>query len=73
MFVFHQDFNGIHLRMGKVSRGGLRWSDRHEDFRSEIKSLMSAQEGKNAVIVPEGAKGGFVIFKDKSTLSHEQF
>ena len=73
MFVFHQDFNGIHLRMGKVSRGGLRWSDRHEDFRSEIKSLMSAQEGKNAVIVPEGAKGGFVIFKDKTTLSNEQF
>ncbi len=59
--------------MGKVSRGGLRWSDRHEDFRSEIKSLMAAQEGKNAVIVPEGAKGGFVIFKDKNTLSNEQF
>ncbi len=73
IFVFHQDFNGIHLRMGKVSRGGLRWSDRHEDFRSEIKSLMAAQEGKNAVIVPEGAKGGFVIFKDKNTLSNEQF
>ncbi|WP_024955455.1 NAD-glutamate dehydrogenase domain-containing protein [Sulfurospirillum arcachonense] len=73
MFVFHQEFNGIHLRMGKVSRGGIRWSDRYEDFRSEIKSLMAAQESKNAVIIPEGAKGGFIIYKHKEELSPEQF
>lgn len=73
IFVFHQDFNGIHLRMGPISRGGLRWSERHEDFRTEIKSLMAAQESKNAVIVPEGAKGGFVIYKDKNELSSKQF
>jgi glutamate dehydrogenase len=60
-FVYHQNLSGVHLRMGKVSRGGLRWSDRHEDFRIEIKSLMATQESKNSIIVPHGAKGGFVI------------
>jgi glutamate dehydrogenase len=63
-FVYHNDFNGIHLRMSKISRGGLRWSDRVHDFREEIKDLMITQEAKNALIVPEGAKGGFVIFKN---------
>jgi len=62
-FVYHSDFNGIHLRMSKISRGGLRWSDRIHDFREEIKDLMITQSAKNALIVPEGAKGGFVIFK----------
>ena len=60
-FVFHPNFNGVHLRMDRVSRGGLRWSNRHNDYRDEIKALMIAQEAKNAVIVPKGAKGGFVI------------
>src|SRR3546814_4775996 len=50
---------GIHLRAGPVARGGLRWSDRRDDFRTEILGLMKAQRVKNAVIVPTGAKGGF--------------
>lgn len=70
-FVFHSHFYGLHLRMSKVSRGGLRWSNRYEDLREEIKSLMITQEGKNAIIVPEGAKGGFVILEKK--VSKERF
>src|SRR5690606_35867981 len=50
---------GIHLRAGPVARGGLRWSDRRDDFRTEVLGLMKAQRVKNAVIVPTGAKGGF--------------
>jgi glutamate dehydrogenase len=72
-FVFNQDFNGLHLRVGNISRGGIRWSDRYDDYRNEVRSLMIAQEGKNAVIIPQGAKGGFVIYKDKSHLSKEEF
>lgn len=60
IFVYSPRFEGVHLRGGKVARGGLRWSDRHEDFRTEILGLMKAQQVKNAVIVPSGAKGGFV-------------
>jgi len=71
MFVFHKDFSGIHLRMSKVARGGLRYSSRHDDFRVEIKSLMATQEGKNAIIIPSGAKGGFVI--RKKPLSKDDF
>src|SRR5205814_1020022 len=52
---------GVHMRAGKVARGGIRWSDRMEDFRSEILGLMKAQTVKNAVIVPVGSKGGFVL------------
>ena len=59
-FVYSPRFEGVHLRMAKVARGGLRWSDRPEDFRTEILGLMKAQQVKNAVIVPAGAKGGFV-------------
>ena len=73
IFVYNQRFNGAHLRMGKVSRGGIRWSDRHEDFRTEIKSLMIAQEGKNAVIIPKGAKGGLVIYKNRDEVTKEEF
>lgn len=58
--VYSPEFEGVHLRAGKVARGGLRWSDRPEDFRTEILGLMKAQNVKNAVIVPNGAKGGFV-------------
>ncbi len=60
IFVYSPRFEGVHLRHGKVARGGLRWSDRREDFRTEILGLMKAQQVKNAVIVPSGAKGGFV-------------
>jgi glutamate dehydrogenase len=71
MFVFHKDFSGIHLRMSKVARGGIRYSSRYDDFRVEIKSLMATQEGKNAIIIPSGAKGGFVI--RKKPLSKDDF
>ncbi len=60
IFVYSPRFEGVHLRCGDIARGGLRWSDRREDFRTEILGLMKAQQVKNAVIVPSGAKGGFV-------------
>jgi glutamate dehydrogenase len=60
IFVYSTRVEGIHLRFGKVARGGLRWSDRPQDFRTEILGLVKAQQVKNAVIVPVGAKGGFV-------------
>ena len=60
IFVYAARFEGVHLRAHKVARGGLRWSDRKEDFRTEVLGLMKAQQVKNAVIVPSGAKGGFV-------------
>jgi glutamate dehydrogenase len=59
IFVYSPRVEGIHLRAGPVARGGLRWSDRRDDFRTEILGLMKAQRVKNAVIVPTGAKGGF--------------
>ena len=61
IFVYSPRAEGVHLRGGKVARGGIRWSDRREDFRTEILGLMKAQTVKNAVIVPVGAKGGFVV------------
>ncbi len=73
IFVYHQTFSGLHLRMSKISRGGLRWSERHEDYRTEIKSLMITQEGKNSIIVPDGAKGGFIIRKERSEITKEYF
>ncbi|RAR59683.1 glutamate dehydrogenase (NAD) [Onishia taeanensis] len=60
IFVYSPQVEGVHLRGGKVARGGLRWSDRREDFRTEVLGLVKAQQVKNAVIVPVGAKGGFV-------------
>ena len=60
IFVYSPRIEGVHLRGGKVARGGLRWSDRTEDFRTEVLGLVKAQQVKNAVIVPVGAKGGFV-------------
>jgi glutamate dehydrogenase len=59
IFVYARRVEGIHLRAGPVARGGLRWSDRRDDFRTEVLGLMKAQRVKNAVIVPTGAKGGF--------------
>ena len=61
IFVYSPRVEGVHLRFGFVARGGLRWSDRREDFRTEILGLVKAQAVKNAVIVPVGAKGGFVV------------
>jgi glutamate dehydrogenase len=61
IFVYSPRFEGIHLRSSKVARGGIRWSDRREDFRTEILDLMKAQIVKNAIIVPSGAKGGFIL------------
>ena len=61
IFVFSARVEGVHLRAGSVARGGIRWSDRREDFRTEILGLVKAQMAKNAVIVPVGAKGGFVL------------
>ncbi|MGH8548686.1 MAG: NAD-glutamate dehydrogenase domain-containing protein, partial [Methylococcales bacterium] len=60
IFVYSPRVEGVHLRAGQVARGGLRWSDRREDFRTEVLGLMKAQVSKNSVIVPTGAKGGFV-------------
>lgn len=61
IFVYSAKFEAIHLRMAAVARGGIRWSDRQEDFRTEVLGLMKAQQVKNTVIVPQGAKGGFVL------------
>ena len=60
IFVYSPRVEGVHLRFGKVARGGIRWSDRPQDFRTEVLGLVKAQQVKNAVIVPVGAKGGFV-------------
>lgn len=61
IYVHHMDLEGVHLRGGRIARGGLRWSDRPEDYRTEILGLMLTQMVKNVVIVPVGAKGGFVL------------
>ncbi|ACB34949.1 NAD-glutamate dehydrogenase [Leptothrix cholodnii SP-6] len=61
IWVYSPRFEGVHLRGGKVARGGLRWSDRREDFRTEVLGLVKAQMVKNTVIVPVGSKGGFVV------------
>jgi glutamate dehydrogenase len=61
IFVYSTRVEAIHLRADRIARGGIRWSDRNEDFRTEVLGLMKAQQVKNAVIVPMGAKGGFVV------------
>ena len=61
IWVYSPRVEGVHLRGGRVARGGLRWSDRREDFRTEVLGLMKAQMVKNVVIVPVGSKGGFVV------------
>jgi glutamate dehydrogenase len=71
VFVYSPEVEGVHLRGGKVARGGIRWSDRREDFRTEILGLMKAQTVKNAVIVPVGAKGGFVVKRRTDPLDRE--
>ena len=71
IFVYSTRFEGIHLRGGLVARGGLRWSDRREDYRTEVLGLMKAQMVKNAVIVPAGSKGGFIT-KQIAQLPHNE-
>jgi glutamate dehydrogenase len=66
IWVYSPRVEGVHLRFGPVARGGLRWSDRREDFRTEVLGLVKAQMVKNAVIVPVGAKGGFVVKRPPS-------
>src|SRR5687767_13760622 len=63
IFVHSPEVEGVHLRFGPVARGGLRWSDRPQDYRTEVLGLVKAQQVKNAVIVPVGAKGGFVLMR----------
>ncbi|AHY45708.1 NAD-specific glutamate dehydrogenase [Rubrobacter radiotolerans] len=72
IFVYSPRTEGVHLRGGEVARGGIRWSDRREDFRTEVLGLMKAQTVKNAVIVPVGAKGGFVVKKPPEGASREE-
>ncbi len=73
IFVYAPDVEGVHLRFGMIARGGLRWSDRPEDFRTEVLGLVKAQQVKNAVIVPVGAKGGFVPKKLAQMPTREAF
>jgi len=71
IFVYSPRAEGVHLRGGEVARGGIRWSDRREDFRTEVLGLMKAQTVKNAVIVPVGAKGGFVVKRPPASGNRE--
>jgi glutamate dehydrogenase len=73
IFVYSPQVEGVHLRGGKVARGGLRWSDRNEDFRTEVLGLVKAQQVKNAVIVPVGAKGGFVAKNLNQDMSRDEW
>jgi glutamate dehydrogenase len=72
IFVYSPRVEGVHLRGGKVARGGLRWSDRLQDYRTEVLGLVKAQQVKNAVIVPNGAKGGFVCKQIKPGSSRDE-
>ncbi len=71
VFVYAPWMEGIHLRGDRVSRGGIRWSDRREDYRKEVLELMKAQNIKNVVIVPRGAKGGFIVKKSTPATSYQ--
>ena len=72
IFVYGPEVEGVHLRFGRVARGGLRWSDRSQDYRTEVLGLVKAQQVKNAVIVPVGAKGGFFPKRPTTGLSRDQ-
>ncbi|HVA15500.1 MAG TPA: NAD-glutamate dehydrogenase [Stellaceae bacterium] len=72
IYVYSPRMEGVHLRGGKIARGGIRWSDRKEDFRTEILALMKAQVVKNAVIVPTGSKGGFVVKRMPAARAEQQ-
>lgn len=73
IYVYSPKVEGVHLRGGKVARGGLRWSDRMEDYRTEVLGLVKAQMVKNAVIVPVGSKGGFVVKDTSKRADRESF
>lgn len=73
IFVFSKEFEGIHLRGSKVARGGIRWSDRAEDYRTEVLGLMKAQMTKNTVIVPDGSKGGFFVRSSPDGLTRDEY
>ncbi|MGG5809332.1 NAD-glutamate dehydrogenase, partial [Falsiroseomonas sp. CW058] len=73
IFVHSPRMEGCHLRAGPVARGGIRWSDRREDFRTEVLGLMKAQRLKNVVIVPTGAKGGFILKRPPAAVDREAF
>ncbi|TDY01742.1 NAD-glutamate dehydrogenase [Thiohalophilus thiocyanatoxydans] len=72
IFVYSPQTEGVHLRGDKVARGGIRWSDRQEDFRTEVFGLMKAQMVKNAVIIPVGAKGGFIVKQNLRELERDE-
>jgi len=73
IFVYSTRVEAVHLRGGEIARGGIRWSDRHDDFRTEILGLMKSQMVKNTVIVPVGAKGGFVVKQPPKTGGREAY
>jgi glutamate dehydrogenase len=73
VWVYSPRVEAVHLRGGRVARGGIRWSDRRQDFRTEILGLIKAQMVKNAVIVPVGAKGGFIVKRSPQGLSREEW
>lgn len=73
IFVYSTRVEAVHLRGGEIARGGIRWSDRHDDFRTEVLGLMKSQMVKNAVIVPVGAKGGFVVKQPPKTGGREAY
>ncbi len=73
IFVYSNEFEGVHLRGGKVARGGLRWSDRGEDYRTEVLGLLKAQMTKNAVIVPVGSKGTFYLNFSQGDMSRDEY
>ena len=72
IFVYGPRVEGVHLRFGSVARGGLRWSDRREDFRTEVLGLVKAQMVKNTVIVPVGSKGGFIVKRPPESDDREE-
>lgn len=73
IFVYSARVEAVHLRGGEIARGGIRWSDRHDDFRTEILGLLKSQTVKNTVIVPVGAKGGFVVKQPPQTGGREAY
>lgn len=73
IFVYSAKVEGVHLRGGKIARGGLRWSDRRDDYRTEVLGLVKAQQVKNAVIVPVGAKGGFVCKQLNDNMTRDEW
>jgi glutamate dehydrogenase len=72
IYVYSPEVEGVHLRMGPVARGGLRWSDRRDDFRTEVLGLMKAQNVKNTLIVPAGAKGGFIARRQQPAMERDE-